>query len=451
MGLQQRGALALGMMALLCASTALSATEAVSHGRFQNVPVVKPAGTPSRVVIWFHGSRGDKVRASRIEALRSDGAMVMDVDTEHLRSVLRHEGQATCAFSAGDVENFSRYVQAYFHVPTYHLPILGGDGGGAALAYALSAQASPGIFAGLLTDDFCPAASAEQMVCGVGVKSGVLKPAALKFPWLAAADSTRARCAAGSAVGFLAQVPQARSFRRTHNGDALPGLVAAARVIGAQRGVSLAPEPVDLTGIPVVEVAAKGTGDGRTFAIFVSGDGGWAGLDQAVATQLAAEGIPVVGLDSLRYFWSARTPKGFAADLEKVAKHYADHWQRDRVLLIGFSQGADVLPAAINQLSEDTRSHVALSVLLSAGNLADYEFHVANWLGGDAQGLPIAPEVQRMPAASTLCVYGADDHDALCPTLPTGSAKIVRLPGDHHFRGDYAALANTILQHLPKP
>lgn len=451
MRLQQRGALALGMMALLCASTALAAADRVSHGRFQNVPVLKPAEALSRVVIWFHGSGSDNARASRIEALRRDGALVMDVDTAHLQSVVHHESQTTCAFSAGDVENFSRYVQAYFHVPTYHLPILGGDGSGAALAYALSAQASPGIFAGLLTDGFCPAASAEQMICGDGVKSGVLKPTALKFPWLAAADPTHARCAAGGAAGFLAQVPQARSFRRTHNGDALPGFVAAARVIGAQRGVSLPPAPVDLTGVPVVEVAAKGNGDGRTFAIFVSGDGGWAGLDQEVATRLAAYGIPVVGLDSLRYFWSARTPKGFAADLEKVAKHYGDQWQRDRVLLIGFSQGADVLPAAINQLSEDTRAQVTLSVLLSAGNLADYEFHVTNWFGRAARGLPIAPEVERMQATSTLCVYGADDHDALCPKLPAGSVEVVRLPGDHHFKGDYATLATTILQHLPKP
>lgn len=450
MRLRHGVALALGMSALLCALTATAAPERVSHGRFENVPVLKPSGPPSRVVIWFHGDAAEATRTARIEALRADGAMVMEVDAAHLQSVVRREGNAKCAFSAGDVENFSRYVQAYFHVPTYHLPILGGDGSGAALAYAVSAQASAGIFAGLLTDDFCPAGSSEQMICGDGVNAGALKPTALKFPWLAAVDAAHVHCAAGASA-FLAQVPQARRFQRSHKGDAVPGFVAAARVIGAQHGVSLPPAPVDLSGIPVVELAAKGNGDGRTFAIFVSGDGGWAGLDQEVATSLAAAGIPVVGLDSLRYFWTARTPKGFAADLDKVVRHYSEQWQRDRVLLIGFSQGADVLPAAINQLAAETREHVALSILLSVGPLADYEFHVTNWLGRDARGLPIAPEIERLPAASTLCVYGADDHDALCPKLPAGSAEVVRLPGDHHFKGDYATLATTILQRVPKP
>lgn len=36
---------------------------------------------------------------------------------------------------------------------------------------------------------------------------------------------------------------------------------------------SLPPPPKDLSGLPIVEVPAKGTGD--TFAVILSGDGGW--------------------------------------------------------------------------------------------------------------------------------------------------------------------------------
>ncbi|WP_267118724.1 virulence factor, partial [Xanthomonas sacchari] len=92
--------------------------------------------------------------------------------------------------------------------------------------------------------------------------------------------------------------------------------------------------------------------NGNVFAIFVSGDGAWAGLDQQIAGALAKAGIPVVGGDSRRYFWSERTPQGFATDLDRIYRHYSHLWQRGRVGLIGFSQGADVLPAAYNQLPE---------------------------------------------------------------------------------------------------
>ncbi|MEE7546473.1 virulence factor family protein, partial [Xanthomonas sp. Kuri4-1] len=222
---------------------------------------------------------------------------------------------------------------------------------------------------------------------------------------------------------------------------------AAVRSLGNQKGVSLPPPPADLEGLPVVEVPTSAHG-GDTFAIFVSGDGGWAGLDKEVAGAIADAGIPVVGVDSLRYFWTERTPAGFAEDLDRIVRFYAHRWQRDRIVLIGFSQGADVLPAAINQLPAATRQQLRMTALLSVGKLADYEFHVSNWLGSDGDGLPIRPEVERLPAATTLCIYGVDDDDALCPGLSPKTARLIPLPGDHHFKGDYDALAKVILQQL---
>jgi type IV secretory pathway VirJ component len=205
----------------------------------------------------------------------------------------------------------------------------------------------------------------------------------------------------------------------------------------------VAPAPKALDGLPIVEVPAAQRGD--TLAIFLSGDGGWAGLDKEVAAHLADHGVAVVGLDSLRYFWSARTPSGVADDLVRIADHYRQRWQRPRLLLIGFSQGADVLPASINQMTPAMRSRIALVALMSLGRRAEFEFHVSNWLGSSDQGLPIAPEVARLPQDRTLCLYGLKDADALCPGLPPGGIRVLPLPGDHHFDGDHERLAREIL------
>ena len=436
--------LGLAMCAMTAAASAAPARE-VSHGRFQAVPVYLPDGHPQRVVVWFDGGVARERTGQQIDALREQGALVARVDVARLRQVLAREGGGPCAFGAGDVENFSRWFQAYLQVPGYHLPLIGGDGEGAELAYAVAAQADTQVFAGLLTTGFCPDHVRERAVCGAGVSHGRLVPAELAFPWLNAAGD--ARCAAGDAASFVRQVEMGRTFQRTRTGDAQPGLLAAAKVIGAQPGVSLAPPPDDLNGLPVVDVPTTRPGD--AFAIFVSGDGGWAGLDKDVAAALSAAGVPVVGVDSLRYFWTARTPESFARDLERIATHYSRQWQRKRVVLVGFSQGADVLPAAINQLSPAVRDNVAMIGLMAVGKTADYEFHVTNWLGGGSDGLPIAPEIARLPAGRTLCLYGEDDADALCPALPANTATVIKLPGDHHFKGDYDRLAQTLLQHLP--
>ncbi|HYG05478.1 MAG TPA: AcvB/VirJ family lysyl-phosphatidylglycerol hydrolase [Stenotrophomonas sp.] len=425
------------------------APQQVSHGRFENVPVLQPQEEPQRVVLWFAGDRRNAAaRQRQAEALRADGALVAMVDTAHLYEVLGKD-PGKCVFSSGDVENFSRYVQAYLHIPTYRLPLLVGDGEGSALVYAVAAQAPANVLAGVLTDDLCPAAVPPRGVCGAGVgEGGTLQAAKLPVPWLAAKAAPGARCAKPASPDLVAGVAQARVLERGSDGDLLPGLRAAVRSLGSQRGVSLPPPPADLQGLPVVEVPAQGQGD--TFAIFVSGDGGWAGLDKQVAAKLAASGISVVGVDSLRYFWSERTPAGFAADLDRIARFYAHRWQRPKLVLIGFSQGADVLPAAIAHLPAATRKQLALTALLSVGKLADYEFHVSNWLGSDDEGLPIAPEIARLDPARTLCIYGEADADTLCPELPANATRRFPLPGDHHFKGDYATLAELIVRELGK-
>ncbi|MBB3824099.1 virulence factor family protein [Xanthomonas arboricola] len=448
--LEMWGALCGAAVLTLSGLAAAQAPESVTHGRFEQVPVLMPKGEPQRVVIWFAGAGNAATRQAQVEALRDDGAMVAVVDTAHLYAVVRKDGGA-CAFSVGDVENFSRYVQAFYHIPTYRLPLLVGDGEGAALAYAIGAQAKPHVLAGVLTDGLCPATVSDQAICQPGVRPGsnTLVPSPLQIPWVLAGSQDK-RCPAAAEAAFIKQIPQARTFTRSAKGDILPGLRAAARSLGEQKGVALPPPPGGLADLPVVELPAKpdGDSDDDTFVIFVSGDGGWAGLDEEVADALAAQGIPVVGLDSLRYFWTERTPQGFATDLDRIARVYAQRWQRKRVVLIGFSQGADVLPAAINKLPAQTRQNIRMTALLSVGKLADYEFHVSNWLGSDDEGLPIAPEVQRLPASTTVCIYGQDDDDALCPSLPAQAATRVALPGDHHFKGDYATLAKVIMEQL---
>ena len=435
------------------ASTAsLRLAEEITHGRFVRTPVRLPAGEVKRFVMWFVDGLDAMQRKTRVEALIADGAMVATVDVAALETLLRKDGGA-CNFSAGDVENFSRYVQAYYRLPTYHLPLLLGDGEGAAIAYAIAAQGNANLFAGAVTSEFCPSLRLPRALCASAAlklssdsKAAHFQPAPLQIPWLTAAPRGEQKiCKADQVDGFVKAIPQARMFNRNEQGDASPGLRAALVSLGAQRRASLPPPPADLKGLPITEVAAAKGGNADTFAIFVSGDGGWADFDKSVAARLSKAGVPVVGVDSLRYFWTPRTPQSFGADIDRVVRYYSAQWKRENVLLIGFSQGADVLPGAYNQLPPATRSAVRLTALLSAGQNAEFEFHLSNWIGSSGKGLPIAPEVERMPPSRVLCLYGSDDGDALCPKLPKGAALIDKLPGDHHLGGDYDGIASRVL------
>jgi type IV secretory pathway VirJ component len=87
---------------------------------------------------------------------------------------------------------------------------------------------------------------------------------------------------------------------------------------------------------------------------------------------------------------------------------------------------------------------------MGLGQNASFEFHLANWIGKD-DGLPILPEAIRLGEADTLCLYGVDEKDSLCPRIPPGHVRAQPLPGGHHFDGAYDKLAELILQRAAKP
>ena len=181
--------------------------------------------------------------------------------------------------------------------------------------------------------------------------------------------------------------------------------------------------------------------------MLLTGDGGWAGLDQDVAHALAAAGVPVVGWNSLKYYWTKRTPDVAARDLERILARYGTAWHRPKVLLVGYSFGADALPFLYTRLPESTRANVRSLSLLGLSETAEFEFHVASWIpGADGGGRATLPELQRAQGVRTLCLYGTDETDSPCRRLAGPEAKAIALPGGHHFGGDYAALARHVLE-----
>ena len=66
----------------------------------------------------------------------------------------------------------------------------------------------------------------------------------------------------------------------------------------------------------------------KLMAILLSGDGGWRDLDKTIAEDLQQQGIPVVGLDTLRYFWSKKTPQQTADVVAALIQTFHDEMAR---------------------------------------------------------------------------------------------------------------------------
>jgi type IV secretory pathway VirJ component len=146
-----------------------------------------------------------------------------------------------------------------------------------------------------------------------------------------------------------------------------------------------------------------------------------------------------------RVNWTPRTPDAAAADLDRVIRHYADAWKKTRMLLVGYSFGADVLPFLVARLPAATRSLVERVTLFGPSRAATFEFRVSSWFGGDrGKGVSIAPEVERLTVPVT-CVRGADEPDSSCLAFEGPNIRSVTIGRSHHFSGDYDALVGAIL------
>jgi type IV secretory pathway VirJ component len=315
--------------------------------------------------------------------------------------------------------------------------VLIGSGPAAALSYAALAQAPGNLFRAGVGIDFCPELAQSAPPCeGEGTLSWSavapqryrLQPAVLPMPWHRIGEA-----AACSAPGFAAAQP--RSADLAAQLDALLAPPATANAGGAR-----------VDDLPLVELpAAAGSGD--FFVVLLSGDGGWADIDKDIGGALNQRGIPVVGWNTLQYFWNRKTPESAGADLRRVIAHYAQAWNKPRVVLVGFSLGADVLPFMITRLPPAERARVQDIALLSLSHGVDFEFHVTAWLGssgGDTH--QVEPELRKI-AEPVLCVYGTDDDDTLCKEFKAANVTTAALPGDHHYGGDFQKVTALILRH----
>jgi type IV secretory pathway VirJ component len=206
--------------------------------------------------------------------------------------------------------------------------------------------------------------------------------------------------------------------------------------------------PADpVAALPLVEQTTAVPGD--TLAVLYSGDGGWTGVDKGVANVLAKAGVPTVGVNSLRYFWVRRTPRQAAADLTAVIERYKARWHRSRVVLIGYSFGADALPIIVANLAPDVRAELRLTALVAVDHEGELQFHVSDWLNQSSPtAYTIAPVLAQLGQARLICIYGDQEKDDACPSFPPALIKQVKLTGGHHFDGDFDAVGQAIVKEM---
>jgi type IV secretory pathway VirJ component len=449
----------LGFLAM--ASAHAVATQPVHYGLFGDVHVAMPSGEVRRSVMLISDRDGWSARSEALaQALSDDGALVMGIDLPvYLKQLYSIKNK--CAYPSGHFEELSDWMQRHQGLANFTNPLLVGDSAGATFAYAVAAQAPAGTFSGLATLGWDSDFRAQRSICGgdagaMAAADGAhgwrivpvrkLPPMWLPQPYAPDARVTGIVEKIGATFSALAQ------FR--HGNVSMSAKAAAVlfatQVAAWQDKHTAAVLPDDVADLPLVEVPHQGNFAGRV-AIILSGDGGWAGLDIAVADQMAQRGIDVIGLSTIKFFWHTRKPEEAADALTRIIQHYGETRPGADFVVIGYSFGASLAPVVINRAPLEIQNRISAQVLISPDPEAVFEVKVGDWFGSVHHdgSIPLAPEIAKTKVR-VICVRGKEEGaDSFCAQL-AGKPKvsILELPGGHHYDGDYDGLGLAIFNAL---
>ncbi len=435
--------------------------ERMDMGRFGHGTYLEPTPANGSMVLLlatnaaWHGAAG-----SLAWSLAERGAVVAELDLDAYQQRLAAGAQDACSWPTIDFQAMTKKVGKAAGFGHFVEPVLVGLDEAAPMVVAAVAQAKPDMFRGVVTTGFCarlalprpPCAGANELGWEASSTPGrgrIVPPKSMPAPWLSFKSRERVRCPSAESGGFVNKTPAATLARLdAASGEAPTALVEAIAKLAAAppRAATGVDAHGDVDDLPLIEMPATAD-ETDAFAVFVSGDGGWASLDEQVAAYLNAHGLPVVGLSEVRYFWTQRTPEEVARDFARITRHYLQAWGKRRVLWVGYSAGADAFGLVTARMPAELLAKVAAVALIGPGTRADFEFHITDWLPGERphRGVPLLPEVMKIQGLPLVCVSGTEETVSLCPLLPAGHATHVVLSGGHHFGGDYDGIGKAIL------
>jgi len=429
----------------------------MQFAQYGAVPVFRPAGEPSQVVILLSGDQGIGSRETEVgNALAAAGALVFALDVPHyIESVV--QAKAKCLYPGTEIHQLGQNGQARTDLPVYHPPILVGVGSGGALAFATLAQSAPGTWTGVVSLGFCPVYAAPRPFCRAGdletdakwpgPGTRFLPDRENKTPWIVL--DAPGECPAAPGPDLIATTPgasrvplpaglspeAAQSAWKTALPKALAEIAGKRKEAEAARRAHLG----DVADLPLVEVPATAP-EIDAFAVDITGSGGYEGLDVEIGDALAEQGVPLVALSSPDYFWTTRDAEGMSRDLARILEHYLKAWHKSKVVLIGYSQGADVIPYMVTRLPEELRAKVASIGLVGPDDQAELDMGLSGFRNRKPPAtLPViseTAETARLKGHKVVCVYGKREKHSICPALdPALGIDLLTVGSGHGFSG----------------
>lgn len=182
---------------------------------------------------------------------------------------------------------------------------------------------------------------------------------------------------------------------------------------------------------------------------YISGDGGLNKFSTSLCEYIHSSGYSITALDAKSYFWNKKTPDLAASDIDNYINNHFKNQKNQRLILVGYSFGADVIPFIINKLSQKTKTTLQTLILLSPSSSTDFEIHVIDMLGWEKKRkMDVVNEVNQLGSIKTITIFGSDENNFPVNQIRLKNFSNEILPGGHHFEGNTDEVGNTLMKYF---
>lgn len=183
---------------------------------------------------------------------------------------------------------------------------------------------------------------------------------------------------------------------------------------------------------------------------YISGDGGFNTFSKTLSQELHRYGYDVFALNTRKYFWKRKTPLQASQDTENYLKKVTQNRLNKKIIIIGYSYGADVAPFIYNRFDQDFQKNIQDLMIIGPSRVNDFEIHLEEYITGKMEyGYSVIHEINQVKNVPFTLVV-SDFEKIYFPQneITLKNYKFVHLSGDHHFGGQTKMLADSIVAHF---
>jgi type IV secretory pathway VirJ component len=118
-----------------------------------------------------------------------------------------------------------------------------------------------------------------------------------------------------------------------------------------------------------------------------------------------------------------------------VIERCSKEWNKETILLVGFSFGAEIIPFLYNRLPSNMQEKVKLVVLLTPAKTSQFRIRLRDMIGMDKKKEPynVVDETAKINTARVLAIYGTKEKPSLEESDKQPNLKIELIKGGHGF------------------